>query len=261
MCLELLSMNIENPSTAHSISYIKPPKNYKSKIPYKITNRIQLPVFNRPSSAVVSCLRTDIPKLLQERVKPKHMTPTELRPWSKTPSQYSSRPASSCAVQRKSEGKNICSLVVPTAQAVPDTNSSIITESQPIYPLTRYEEKTPPNEPNSAIQEYIAMNPQGEGSVFASDVPTFVHENFPKRKIKHKLGKKSLTYASKVEFPKRERQKSKPIPLKPSYFHLKRRYYPIKYKLDFIPRYCESPTTGLWRPRTAGRTDQRESYT
>lgn len=244
ICLEFMKMHLKAPISPYNGLLQRHTRPHKTQIPFIIINKIKVTEFVRPKSAMVAYINANIPRLLNEITKLDFTNSLETHTNPYVPP----RPGSSFAVKRKRNSKKVCNLVVPTANLALETNSSAITDMPPIYPISKYEEQEV-NEPNSAIQEYISMNPK-DSSVFATEIPNYVYENFPKRKIKHKRVVKSKSLVSKTELPHENTEKKVVKPLQPSYFHLKRRYHPVKCKANYITRFSESPVAGLTRPKT-----------
>ena len=241
ICLEFINLSISNSMWSKKTNY-SPQRKYKSSTPYKIINKIKIPKFERPKSALVSCLKGEVSKLLSDKSKSKMNESIDLRPWSKSQTPNNSRPGSSCKSNKKADLKHLNNIIVPS-RLVSDTGSNLITEANPQCSIATYDETEVANninEPNSAIQEYIALNPK-DSSTFATEIPSFTHGNFPKRRVKHREIKNSVLSTSTAEFPKRNNVCKESLVLMPSYYHLKKRYYPIKFKMNCIPRCCRSP--------------------
>jgi hypothetical protein len=212
----------------------KPIKNqaHNSYAPFSIRNKI--PVLSRPKSALVSFIKADVPKISKEKSTPRSHNLADIKPWSKPTSPFSSRPVSSNTIRGKNKFKS--SDVTGPSSDVPKSSSEFLAGLQSSYPMNKYEQRSSNNDPSSVIQDYIASN---KSKVFATEIPYFAHENFPAGKIKHSNAKKSLN-SPKPDLPMRKITKKRSLPLKPSYFHLKRWYHPIKCKVNFTPRYAET---------------------
>lgn len=194
--------------------------------------------FQRPKSAVVSSFKSEIQKMLYE--KPNHQPQyiNELKPWSKISSPPLSRPGSSCTNKRRLHTKSSSKLI--SIPCVNDSCLETLNDNQIQISVNKFEHNCIGNAVNSAIHEYFALNPK-EGTLFPTEIQSFVHDNFPARKIKRFYMKKPQTFSCNFEIPEARQSRKKSFPLKPCYFQLKRRYHPIKCKIDYVPRHLHTP--------------------
>lgn len=212
---------------------LTPSKNTKiiSSIttPIKITKQVNSSVFSRPKSAKIASHRIKVSGLQIRKPQNNNFLRTEdIKPWSKSTSPFNSRPSSSKPRKKKID---LLEARIPTITnyLVQDTTSSMITE-QPNF--SRYESLNQ----ECKMLENIELSPK-ESPLFATEVPSFIHQMFPMRKIHKTLIKRSSTFNLTNDFPPVDKDSKSKLPLKVGYFNLKRRYYPVKYKLNYIPRH------------------------
>ena len=240
MCMEFLEIKRNSPYSLPMKKSSKPSLSSLSKktaAPFQIKNKIKVPKYSRPKSAMVYCIKTDLSKLLSSS---KANIYSDVNSGTKPTSPKYSRLDSGLKEKRKIDINLTSNFFIPTTNVL-NSSSSFATEVNSIYPINKYERTNVVNELHSAIEEYIAANPK-ENKLLTAEIPTFMHGHFPKGKIKHFDKKNIKSLRKKEEFPT-YKPKKKSNTLKPSYFHLKRRYYPIKYKLNYIPRDPGSPVS------------------
>jgi hypothetical protein len=197
--------------------------------PVKIIKKIRIPNFKRPKSAQMTFNKTDT-KTIRLNNYQQVLKAEEIRPWSKSTSPFHSRPASGDRTKKKIE---IVETRIPTASnaIIQDTSSSFMTEQQNL--MTGYELVN-----GDYIIPQITPTPTPkETQVFATEIPSYLHQIFPKRKIKRASSKPSSTQKNFSDFPTEGTESKSKIPSKVCYFNLKRRYYPVKFKLNYIPRH------------------------
>lgn len=198
--------------------------------PLKKLKQIRTSVFNRPQSANISCKVNASRLLTRKPIKANIMKTEEIKPWSKSTSPFHSRPGSgSCKPQNRKI--DLLEAVVPTIgkYLIHDTTSSMQTDQANIsrYDFLNQECQILENT-DSSLKDV---------QVFATEVPSFLHRVFPARKIHKSSTKKSSTFNLASDFPSVNKESKSKLPMKICYFNLKRRYYPVKYKLNYIPRH------------------------
>lgn len=207
-----------------------------SNTPAKIIKKIRIPGFQRPQSANSTIINQETRKVFQLQRYNKVLKAEEIRPWSKSTSPFHSRPASGDKIRKKVE---MFEARIPTAGniVVQDTISSFMTEQQ--HFITGYE-----LEANDYRNQVAAITPTPKDcNLFATEVPSFLHKVFPKRKIKRSVTRPCSTMKQISDFPGGLDGSKSRLPSKVCYYNLKKRYYPIKYKLNYIPRH-----TSPYRP-------------
>lgn len=211
---------------------ITPARETKTKLsiytPVKKLKQIRTSVFNRPQSANISCKVNASRLLTKKPIKANILKTEEIKPWSKSTSPFHSRPGSSRPQNKKVD---LLEAVVPTIgrYLIQDTTSSMQTDQANI---SRYDFL------NQECQ--ILENTESslkDGQMFATEVPSFLHRIFPARKIHKRSIKKSSTFNLVSDFPSVNKESKSKLPIKVCYFNLKRRYYPVKYKLNYVPRH------------------------
>ena len=223
-------MNISKKGFSFKVKSIVTKSMQRKSVPFKIKNNIKIPVYERPKSATISCLTTDISKIkLEKGRKTKRSNNSFDRTFKTAVSEHISRPSSGSSAQRKVEKDCQKLLLVNVPQA---ENSSELTSDHNIDFINNYAENYNLDQPKQEVMSCLSKTKKKKDRPFASDVPKFFHENFPVRKIRRAAVKKSKTYTSYIEIPQIPESRKK-SPLQACKFHLKRRYYPVKCKLDF----------------------------
>ena len=222
-----------NSNTISVTPAITPSRNTKiySSIntPIKLLKQGNSSAFVRPKSAKIVCHRIKVSGFQIQKPQNKNFLRTEdIKPWSKSTSPFNSRPSSS---KHRNKKIDLLEARIPTIKnyIVLDTTSSMITEHQN---FSRYESL---NQECKMLEN--AELSSNEPPLFATEVPSFLHQLFPARKIQKQSIKKSSTFNLPHNFPSVDKESKSKLPLKVEYFNLKRRYYPVKYKLNYIPRH------------------------